>query len=164
MARAARGAKSARAEAERFVAQNRKARRDYEIIETMEAGIVLMGSEVKSLRVGGANLNDSYARTDGGELWLLGAHIPEYKFSQRDGHQAKRPRKLLLHKRQLDKVMGAIQREGATAVPLDIHFNDRGLAKVTLGIARGRRKFEKREVEKKRDWQREQARVMRDKG
>ena len=160
----ARAAKGGRAEAQRYVAQNRKARRDYIIEETFEAGIVLTGSEVKGLRSGGANLNDSYARELGGELWLVSAYIPEYKFANREGHEPRRPRKLLLHKRQVEKLLGAIKRDGATAVPMSIYFNERGMAKVELGLARGRRKHEKRELEKKRDWQREKARVMRDKG
>lgn len=160
----ARAAKGGRAEAQRYVAQNRKARRDYVIEETMEAGLVLTGSEVKGLRSGGANLNDAYAREQGGEIWLMNAHIPEYKFANREGHEPKRPRKLLLHKRQVEKLLGAIRREGATAVPISIYFNARGRAKVELGLARGRRKYEKRELEKKRDWQREKARVMRDRG
>lgn len=164
MARAAKGSQNARLEAQRYIAQNRKARRDYVIEETFEAGLMLMGSEVKGLRGGGANINDAYARAEGGELWLMNAHIPEYKFAHRDGHTARRPRKILLHKRQLDKIMGAIQREGATAVPLSLYFNARGIAKVELGLARGRKKHEKRELEKKRDWQREKARVLRDRG
>lgn len=160
----AKTAKGGRLEAQRFVALNRKARRDYDIQETMEAGLVLMGSEVKGLRGGGANLNDAYAREQNGEIWLLNAHIPEYKFANREGHDPKRPRKLLLHKRQTEKLIGATKREGITVVPLAIYFNSRGIAKVELGLARGRRKFEKREVEKKRDWQREKSRVMKEKG
>jgi SsrA-binding protein len=164
MARGAKGTSKSRIEAQRFIAQNRKARRDYVIEETLEAGIMLMGSEVKALRAGGSNINDAYSRVDGGELWLVNAHIPEYKFAHREGHEARRPRKLLLHKRQLDKILGAIQREGATAVPLSVYFNERGIAKLELGIARGRRAYEKRELEKKRDWQRDKARLMREKG
>jgi SsrA-binding protein len=164
MARGAKGTSKSRIEAQRFIAQNRKARRDYVIEETLEAGIMLMGSEVKALRAGGSNINDAYSRVDGGELWLVNAHIPEYKFANREGHEARRPRKLLLHKRQLDKILGAIQREGATAVPLSLYFNERGIAKLELGIARGRRAYEKRELEKKRDWQRDKARLMREKG
>ena len=163
MARAAKATKGARADAQRFIAQNRKARHNYVIEDTLEAGIMLMGSEVKSLRAGGASLNEAYARVDGGDLWLINAHIPEYRFSHRDGHEARRPRKLLLHKRQLERLMGAIQRDGATAVPLSLYFNERGIAKVELAIARGRRLHEKREMIKQRDWQREKARVMRDK-
>jgi SsrA-binding protein len=164
MARAAKASKAARAEAQRYIAQNRRARRDYVIDETIEAGIMLMGSEVKSLRAGGATLNEAYARVDNGELWLVNANIPEYKFANRDGHAPRRPRKLLLHRRQLERIMGAIQREGVTAVPVSLYFNVRGIAKIALGLARGRRQHEKRELEKKRDWQREKARVMRNKG
>lgn len=164
MATAAKGSKAARAEAQRYIAQNRKARHNYVIEETLEGGLMLMGSEVKSLRAGGANINDAYVRAEGGELWLINAHIPEYKFAHRDGHDARRPRKVLLHKRQLEKIMGAIQREGATAVPLSLYFNARGIAKVEIGVARGRKQHEKRDMLKKRDWQREKARLMRDKG
>lgn len=164
MARAAKGAGGARAEAQRYLAQNRKARHNYVIDETIEGGLMLTGSEVKSLRAGGSNINDAYARADGGELWLINAYIPEYKFAHRDGHEARRPRKILLHKRQLEKIMGAIQREGATAVPLSLYFNARGIAKVELGLARGRKQHEKREMLKQRDWQREKARLMRGRG
>ncbi len=163
MAGAAKGA-NARQEAQRFIAQNRKARHNYVIEETFEGGLMLIGSEVKSLRAGGANINESFARAEGGELWLVNAHIPEYKFANRDGHEPRRPRKILLHKRQLEKIMGAIQREGAAAVPLSFYFNARGIAKVEIGIARGRKQHEKRDMLKKRDWQREKARLMRDKG
>jgi SsrA-binding protein len=164
MARAAKATKGARTEAQRYIAQNRKARHNYVIEETIEGGLMLMGSEVKSLRAGGASLNEAYAREEGGNLWLVNAHIPEYRFSHRDGHEARRPRKILLHKRQLDRILGAIKRDGATAVPLSLYFNERGIAKVELGIARGRRQHEKREMIKQRDWQRDKARVMRDKG
>ncbi|MFM2129505.1 MAG: hypothetical protein RL477_1051 [Pseudomonadota bacterium] len=164
MARAARGAKDARAEAQRYIAQNRKARHNYIIEETIEGGLMLMGSEVKGLRSGGSNINEAYIRADHGELWLVNAHIPEYKFAHRDGHEARRPRKVLLHKRQMEKILGAIQREGVTAVPLSLYFNARGIAKVEIGIARGRKQHEKRDMIKQRDWQREKARVMRDRG
>ena len=150
--------------AERIAAQNRKARHNYFIEDTLEAGIMLLGTEVKSLRAGQANLNDAYAAEQEGGLFLLNAHIPEYKFANRGGHESKRPRKLLLRKRQVEKLIGATQREGITVVPLSIYFNARGIAKVELGLARGRRKYEKREVEKKRDWQREKGRLLREKG
>lgn len=149
---------------DRIAAQNRKARRDYAIEDTVEAGLVLSGSEVKGLRGGGANLNDSYAREQGGELWLINAHIPPYKFAGVAAHESRRRRKLLLHRRELNRLIGAIQRDGMTAVPLSIYFNDRGVAKVELGLAKGRRKYEKREVEKQRDWQRQKGRLMREKG
>jgi SsrA-binding protein len=160
----ARSAKRRRSALDRFAAQNRKARRDYFIEETIEAGLVLSGSEVKGLRGGGANLNDSYAREQGGELWLMNAHIPPYKYAPDGGHDSRRRRKLLLHRRELSRLIGSIQREGMTAVPLSIYFTDRGIAKVELGLAKGRRKYEKRELEKQRDWQRQKARLMREKG
>ncbi len=147
------------------VALNRRARHDYFIDENLEAGIVLTGTEVKSLRNGRASLQESYASAEGGELWLINAHIPEYgqagRFFQ---HDPKRPRKLLVHKRQLDRLSGAVRREGVTLVPLSIYFNPRGMAKVDLGLARGKRQYDKRETEKERSWQREKARLLRDKG
>lgn len=149
---------------QRVIAQNRRARHDYFIDETVEAGLVLVGTEVKSLRAGLASLNESYAGEDGGELWLLNAYIAEYPAANRFNHEAKRPRKLLLKKRELDNLLGAVQRKGVTIVPLSIYFNDRGIAKVLLGVARGKRQYDKRETEKKRDWQREKARIMREKG
>ena len=160
----ARRAKRLRSAQDRFVAQNRKARRDYFIEDTIEAGLVLSGAEVKGLRSGGANLNDSYAREQGGELWLMNAHIPPYKYAPGGDQDSRRRRKLLLHRRELNRLIGAIQREGMTAVPLSIYFTDRGIAKVELGLAKGRRKFEKRELEKQRDWQRQKGRLMREKG
>ncbi|HEX9809107.1 MAG TPA: SsrA-binding protein SmpB [Alphaproteobacteria bacterium] len=160
----ARAASRDRAAPDRIVAHNRKARRDYEIEETLEVGLVLTGSEVKGLRSGGANLNDAYAHAEGGELWLVNAHIPEYRFAGREGHEPRRRRKLLLHRRELNRLIGSIQREGITAIPLRIYFSDRGVAKVELGLARGRRKYEKRELEKERDWQRQKGRLLREKG
>lgn len=148
----------------RVAAQNRKARRNYVIEDSLEAGVVLTGSEVKGLRLGGANLNDSYAREAGGEVWLMNAHIPPYKFAGNRPHEPKRRRKLLLHRRELNRLIGSIQRDGMTAVPLSIYFTDRGIAKVELGLAKGRRKYEKREVEKKRDWERRRGRIMRERG
>ena len=149
---------------DRIAAQNRKARFNYFIEDTVEAGLMLLGTEVKSLRAGQGNLNDAYAGEQNGELWLLNAHIPEYKYGNRNNHEPRRPRKLLLRSREVNKILGAISREGMTAVPLMIYFNPRGLAKVQLGLAKGKKKHDKRETEKKRDWNREKARVMRDKG
>jgi SsrA-binding protein len=147
------------------VAQNRKARFEYFIEDTMEAGIILTGTEVKSLRGGQASINESYAGVQEGALYLLNAYIPEYtKAHIRLQHEVRRPRKLLLHKNQLDKLMGAVQRKGTTIVPLSIYFNKRGIAKVNLGIATGKKQHDKRETEKKRDWQREKSRIMREKG
>ncbi len=147
------------------VAQNRKARFNYFIEDTLEAGIVLTGTEVKSLRDGQASINESYADVKEGALYLLNAHIPEYtKAHGKLQHEVRRPRKLLLHKREADKLIGAVQRKGTTIVPLAIFFNKRGIAKVSLGIASGKKQFDKRETEKKRDWQREKSRIMREKG
>lgn len=147
------------------VAQNRKARFTYFIEDTLEAGIMLTGTEVKSLRTGQASINESYADVKGDEIFLVNAHIPEYtKSNAKWQHEVRRPRKLLLHKAQINKLIGAIQRKGTTIVPLAIFFNARGIAKVLLGIATGKKQHDKRETEKKRDWQREKARVMREKG
>jgi SsrA-binding protein len=148
------------------VAQNRRARFDYYIEEVMEAGVILTGTEVKSLRLGQASIAESYAgsnKTKGGEIFLFNAYIPEYtKAHGKLQHEVRRPRKLLLHKNQLDKLLIATQRKGTTLVPLSIYFNDRGIAKVELGIAAGKKKHDKREAEKNRDWQREKSKVMRD--
>ena len=151
-------------EAVRTAAQNRRARYDYEIEETIEAGLVLTGSEVKSLRAGLVNIAESYATEQGGEIWLINCYIGEYKQAGRYGHEPRRPRKLLLKSREIDKLIGAVNREGATLVPLRLYFNQRGIAKLSLGVARGKRKYEKREAEKKREWDRERGRLMRDKG
>mgnify|MGYP001550435208 CR=1 FL=1 len=151
-------------EAVRTAAQNRRARYDYEIEDTIEAGLVLTGSEVKSLRAGLVNIAESYATEQGGEIWLINCYIGEYKQAGRYGHEPRRPRKLLLKSREIDKLIGAVNREGATLVPLRLYFNQRGIAKLSLGVARGKRKYEKREAEKKRSWDRERGRLMRDKG
>jgi SsrA-binding protein len=148
--------------ADRYVAQNRRARHDYLIEDTLEAGVVLKGTEVKVLRQGQASIAEAYADESGGELYLVNANIPEYKSSAHFNHQPRRPRKLLLHKRQMNRLMGAIRREGVTVVPLSIYFNERGRAKVELGLARGKRKVDKRQAEKQRDWQRSRARILRD--
>ena len=146
--------------AERFVAQNRRARHDYHIEDTMEAGLQLAGTEVKVLRQGLASINEAYATERDGDLYLVNAHFPEYPPS-RFNHAPRRPRKLLLHKREINRLMGAIKREGITLVPLSIYFNERGRAKLELGLAKGKRKADKREAEKRRDWQRDKARIMR---
>ena len=148
----------------RIVAQNRRARHDYFIDESLEAGIVLNGTEVKSLREGRASLQDSYASEMAGELWLFNAYIPEYRPANRFNHETRRPRKLLVHRREVDRLIGAVQRKGVTLVPLSLYFNHRGLAKVDLGLARGKRMHDKRESERQRDWQREKARLLREKG
>jgi SsrA-binding protein len=148
----------------RVCAQNRKARHNYFIDSTVEAGIMLLGTEVKSLRTGQASLNDAYASEKDGELFLINSHIPEYAAANRFNHEPRRQRKLLLKRRELDRILGAIRREGMTAVPLSVYFNERGMAKVELGLAHGKKKHEKRETQKKREWSREKARVLRAKG
>jgi SsrA-binding protein len=148
----------------RVVAQNRKARFNYEIGETFEAGIALSGTEVKSLRQGKATITESYADSRGGEVWLVNANIPEYLQGGRFNHSPKRIRKLLLHRRQINKLIGAVEREGMTLVPLKLYFNDKGRAKVELALARGKKLHDKRETERKRSWERERGRLLRAKG
>ena len=148
----------------KVIADNRKARFNYAIGETFEAGIALTGSEVKSLRSGKANIGESYAGSRDGELWLYNSNISEYKQAGRFNHAPKRPRKLLLHRRQINKLIGAVERQGYTVVPLKMYFNARGRAKVEIALARGKKLHDKRETEKKRDWQREKGRLMRQKG
>jgi SsrA-binding protein len=150
--------------ASKTVALNRKARHNYSIEDTLEAGIQLAGTEVKSLREGGVQITDSHAGEMRGELWLFNAHIPEYHGGNQFNHEPRRPRKLLVHKRELSRLIGAVSREGMTIVPLAIYFNPRGMAKVELGLAKGKKKWDKRETEKSRDWQREKGRLMRSKG
>lgn len=150
----------AREEAKRFAAQNRKARHDYFIDDKVEAGLVLTGTEVKSLRGGRASMSDAYASEDKGEIWLWNLHIPEYAPAQRFNHEPKRARKLLLHKKEINRLLGRIQREGYTLIPLSIYFNDRGRAKCELGLARGKKAHDKREAIKERDWNREKRRVL----
>jgi SsrA-binding protein len=155
----------AKADPERRVAaQNRRARHDYFIEDTVEAGIMLVGSEVKALREGKASIGEAYAADKGGELFLINAYIPEYSGANLFNHEPKRPRKLLIHRREMHKLTGAITRDGMTLVPLDIHFTPRGIAKVLLGLAKGKRKVDKRETVKERDWQRDKARLMRSRG
>jgi SsrA-binding protein len=151
-------------ESGKLVAENRKARFNYDIEEKLEAGIALMGSEVKSLRSGRANIAESYATEEGGELFLINAHIAEYTGAARDGHAPTRPRKLLLHAREIARLIGAIHRQGMTLVPLEMYFNARGIAKVELGLAKGKKLHDKRDTEKKRDWERQRGRLMREKG
>ena len=148
----------------KIVADNRKARFNYEIGETFEAGVALTGSEVKSLRAGKATIAESYADTRDGEIWLINSNISEYRQAGRDNHPPKRPRKLLLHKRQINVLIGAIQREGRTVVPLQVYFNERGRAKVEIALARGKKLHDKRDTLKKRSWDRERGRLMRAKG
>jgi SsrA-binding protein len=146
---------------DRYAALNRRARHDYLIEDTLEAGLVLHGTEVKSLRQGGASIAEAYADEKGGELFLVNANIPEYKASARFNHEPRRPRKLLLHRKQMNRLLGAVKREGVTIVPLALYFNDRGRAKVELGLAHGKRKADRRQAERDRDWQRSRARLMR---
>src|SRR6201992_1599035 len=148
----------------KIVADNRKARYAYAIDETFEAGIMLVGSEVKSLRNGKATIAESYAQAKDGEITLVTAYIPEYTQASRFNHEPKRPRKLLVHKREMGKLSAAVQREGMTLIPLKLYFNPKGIAKIELGIAKGKKLHDKRETEKQRDWQRDKARLMRDKG
>jgi len=148
----------------KVVADNRKARFNYEIGETYEAGIALTGSEVKSLRAGKAAIAESYADARGGEIWLINSNIPEYLQAHRFNHSPKRPRKLLLHARQINKLAGAVEREGMTIVPLKLYFNEKGRAKLEIALARGKKAYDKRQTEKKRSWERERGRLMRQKG
>ena len=146
------------------VAENRRARFEYFIEETFEAGIALSGTEVKSLRFGEGSIAEAYAEVRGGEAWLVNANIPEFSHGNRFNHEPKRPRKLLLNAREINKLFGAVAREGMTLVPLSIYFNGRGRAKVELALARGRKTHDKREHEKEKDWKREQGRLMRQHG
>jgi SsrA-binding protein len=151
----------AKAAARRVIAQNRKARHNYAIEETIEAGIVLTGTEVKSLRAGRGGINESYAAEQDGELYLFNSHIPEYPPAGRFNHEPRRTRKLLLHRRQVARLIGAITREGYTLVALSIYFGPTGRAKVELGLGRGKKKHDKRAAEKERDWQRQKRRLLR---
>jgi SsrA-binding protein len=146
------------------VAENRRARFDYHIEDTFEAGIMLTGTEVKSLRFGEGSIAESYAEIRGGEAWLVNSNVPEFSHGNRFNHEPKRPRKLLLHEREIDRLQGAVERKGMTLVPLSIYFNSRGRAKVELALARGKNAADKRQTIKERDWKREQARIMRDHG
>ena len=147
-----------------IAAQNRKARHDYFIEDTVEAGIMLVGTEVKALRGGKASIGEAFAGEQGGELYLFNAYIPEYEAANRFNHQPRRPRKLLVHKREMNRLLGQIRREGVTVVPLSFYFNPRGIVKVELGLARGKRKVDKRASEKEKDWKRDKARLMRNRG
>jgi SsrA-binding protein len=148
----------------RLVADNRKARHNYEFVDTLEAGLMLTGTEVKSLRNGQANIAESYATEEGGEIWLINAYIPEYTEANRFNHNPRRRRKLLLHRREMARLANAVHREGMTIVPNRLYFNDRGKVKLQIALARGRKAHDKREDSKKRDWEREKARLIREKG
>jgi len=148
----------------KVVAENRKARYSYAIDGTLEAGIMLLGSEVKALRAGKATIAESYAQAKDGEVYLINAYIPEYTMANRFNHEPRRPRKLLVRKTEARKLAASTQREGMTLIPLRIYFTPRGIAKLELGIAKGKKLHDKRETEKARDWARDKARLMRDKG
>jgi len=148
----------------KLVAENRRARFDYLIEDTIEAGIQLVGTEVKSLRSGRANIAESYASTDKGELWLINATIPEYPPAGQFNHEPRRPRKLLVRSKELKKLAGAVEREGRTLAPLKLYFNARGIAKLEIALAKGKKAHDKRAATKDREWKRQQSRLLRDKG
>ena len=148
----------------KLIAENRRARYDYFVENTFEAGLCLTGTEVKSLRNGRANIAESYAAVEGREIVLINANIPEYGPANRFNHEPKRPRKLLLHRKEIDKLIGAVQRDGRTLAPLKLYFNDKGRVKLQLALATGKKAHDKRAATAERDWKREQGRLMRDKG
>ncbi|MCW0045128.1 SsrA-binding protein SmpB [Brevundimonas sp. BT-123] len=148
----------------KVIAENRRARFDYFLEDNIEAGIQLLGTEIKALRDGRANIAESYAAVEGGEIVLINADIPPYKQANRFNHEPRRPRKLLLHRKQIDKLMGAVQRDGQTIIPLKLYLNDAGKAKLEIALAKGKKLHDKREASAERDWQRDKARLMRDKG
>ena len=148
----------------KLIADNRKARFQYEIGEVFEAGIMLTGTEVKSLRLGKAMIAESYASNENGELFLINSYIPEYLQANRFNHETKRPRKLLLHRKEIAKLFYGISRDGMTVVPLKLFFNDQGRVKVEIALAKGKKLHDKRETEKARDWNREKGRLLRDRG
>jgi SsrA-binding protein len=148
----------------KVVAENRKARFNFSIEDTVEAGIVLTGTEVKSIRGGKTTIAESYADAKDGEIWLVNANIPEYLQANRFNHEPKRLRKLLLHKKEINRLAGAIEREGMTLIPLKMYFNERGRIKLQLGLAKGKKLHDKRDTEKKRDWEREKGRLLRARG
>ncbi|WP_113313562.1 SsrA-binding protein SmpB [Hyphomicrobiales bacterium] len=146
----------------KIVAENRKARYNYEIMDTYEAGLVLTGTEVKSLREGKANIAESYATDEGGEMWLINSYLPEYLQANRFNHEPRRRRKLLLSKREAGRLQSAINRDGMTLIPLKIYFNDQGRAKLELALGKGKKLHDKRETEKERDWNRQKSRLLKD--
>lgn len=148
----------------KVAAENRKARFSYEVIDTFEAGLALTGTEVKSLRGGHANIAESYASMEGGELWLINSYLPEYLQANRFNHEPRRRRKLLMKKKEMAKLSQAVERQGMTMVPLKIYFNDRGRAKLLLALARGKNVADKRQTEKDRDWAREKGRLLKERG
>jgi len=148
----------------KVVAENRKARFNYAIEDTLEAGIALTGTEVKSMRTGKATIAESYADARGGEIWLVNANIPEYLQANRFNHEPRRPRKLLLHRKEINRLTGAVERQGMTLIPLKLYFNERGRAKLQLALAKGKKLHDKRDTEKKRDWELEKGRLLRARG
>ena len=151
-------------QARKLIAENRRARYDYFLDDAVEAGLVLTGTEVKSLRQGRANIAESYAAVEGREIMLINADIPPYGQANRFNHEPRRPRKLLMRRRQIDKLIGAVQREGRTLVPVKLYFNEKGLAKLEVALAKGKKAHDKREASAERDWQRDKARLLREKG
>ena len=149
---------------QKVVAENRRARFDYHIDDTFEAGIALVGTEVKALRGGQGSIAESYAEVRGGQVWLINANIPEFSHGNRNNHEPKRPRKLLLHEREISRMTGAVERKGMTLVPLSAYFNGRGRAKIELALAKGKQAHDKRASIKDRDWKRDKARVLREHG
>jgi SsrA-binding protein len=147
-----------------LIAENRRARFDYFLEQSYEAGLALTGTEVKALREGRANIAESYASAEGREIVLVNAYIPEYGPANRFNHEPRRPRKLLLHRREIDRMLGAVQREGRTLIPTRLYFNDKGRVKLELCLAKGKKAHDKREAVAERDWKREQGRLLRDRG
>jgi SsrA-binding protein len=147
-----------------MVAENRRARFDYEVLDTLEAGLMLTGTEVKSLRTGKAQITDSYVSPEGGELWLINGYIPEYGKANRFNHEERRRRKLLVSRKELNRLTAGVERGGNTIVPLKLYFNERGMAKILIGLAKGRKAHDKRDVQKQRDWNREKSRIMKNQG
>lgn len=148
----------------KLIAENRRARYDYFLEDSFEAGLSLTGSEVKALRLGRANIADSYVAVEGDQLSLVNAYIPEYANANRFNHEPRRPRRLLMHRKQIDKLRGAIQRQGRTLVSTKLYFNEKGRVKLEVALAKGKKAHDKRETEADRDWKREQGRLMRDRG
>src|SRR5436190_10897325 len=148
----------------KLIAENRRARYDYFLEDPIEAGLMLTGTEVKSLRVGRANIAESYAAVENGAIVLINADIPPYAGGNRFNHEPRRHRKLLLHAKQIARLIGAVQRDGATLIPTKLYWNDKGIAKIEIAVAKGKKAHDKREATAARDWQRDKARLMREKG
>ncbi len=151
-------------EGRKIIAENRRARHEYFVEDVIEAGLMLTGTEVKALREGKANIAESYASPEDGAIWLINANIPEYSAGNRENHEPKRKRKLLLHKREIARLAQAVERKGYTLTPLRLYFNERGRAKLELGLAQGKKVHDKRDTSKERDWNRQKQRLLRDRG